>query len=209
MISTMLRIPRATFSVEEPWAIPDTCETVPLVCATDGSRPRLATFIAAYWDRQQLTVVFSGADDHVRATHYEHDAPLYEEDVVELFLAPSRIEEYFELEVNPLGTTFDARIESPDGIRPTMKTDLAWTCEGFFAAVRRTDASLDVVLRIPFASFGRSAPEDGETWRANFYRIDRHPRGDEFTAWRPTMKSPPDFHVAAAFGTLRFEARAW
>jgi hypothetical protein len=91
-----------------------------------------------------------------------------------------------------------------------MQTDLDWNCEGAYAAVRVLTESdgarpFDILLRVPFAGLGRATPADGETWRANFFRIDRHPaRGDEFCAWQPTMKTPADFHVAAAFGTLRF-----
>src|SRR4051794_24028494 len=201
-------VSRAAFSIEDPWEVPAGGERIELVRATDGSAPRLATTVAAMWDDYALTVVFSGSDDHVVATHREHDAPLYEEDVVEVFLAPRGVGEYFELEVNPLATTFDARIESPDGVRATMRTELAWTCRDLFAAVRRIDSRVDTVLRIPFASLELSAPSDGDEWRANFFRIDRHPSGDEFTAWRPTMKTPPDFHVVSAFGVLRFETRA-
>jgi hypothetical protein len=52
---------------------------------------------------------------------------------------------------------------------------------------------------------GRPTPVAGETWRANFFRIDRHPElGDEYSAWQPTMRSPADFHVGEAFGTLKF-----
>jgi len=107
--------------------------------------------------------------------------------------------------VNPLGTTFDARIESPDGVRATMKTDLAWTCADLFAALRRDDQrTWRTVIRLPFDAFG-GAPQTGAEWRANFFRVDRSPQhGDEFTAWQPALKTPPDFHVTAAFGTLRF-----
>ena len=55
------------------------------------------------------------------------------------------------------------------------------------------------------AALGREKPRDGETWRANFFRIDRHPQhGDEYSAWQPTMKDPADFHIAECFGTLTF-----
>jgi len=205
-----LVVPFAPFSIEEPWKVPEVCDRVELRRATDGGPARQQTTAAAYFDDEMLTIVFAGVDDRVVATHLQHDAPLYEEDVVEVFLAPSRLEEYFEIEVNPLGTTFDARIESPDGKRSTMKTDLAWTCEGLFPGVRRTTgrlagATLDVVIRIPFAALGRTAPADGETWRGNFFRIDREPAlGDDFLAWQPTMRTPPDFHLPAAFGILRF-----
>ena len=203
-----LTVPFALFSIEEPWEVPEVCDRVELRRSTDGGPARQPTSAALYFDDELLTIVFVGVDDRVVATHRKHDAPLYEEDVVEVFLAPARLEEYFEIEVNPLGTTFDARIESPDGVRSTMKTDLAWTCEGLFAGVRRDGATLDVVLRIPFASLGRTAPADGETWRINLFRIDRDPElGDDFLAWQPTMRTPPDFHVPAAFGTLRFQRR--
>jgi len=202
-MSSTLLVARAELSIEEPWRIPDGVARVALRRATDGSAPRLATTVAPYHDGQFLNVVFSGDDDGVVATHLAHDDPLWQEDVVELFLAPATSPRYFEIEVNPLGTTFDAIIDSPDGIRATMRTDLAWTCGGLFAAVRTTPTSLDILVRIPFASLGASL--SGE-WRANFYRIDRHhTHGDEFTAWQPTMQTPADFHVPSAFGRLHFE----
>lgn len=209
MSSETLVVPRAGFSIEEPWTTPAGCQPVRLRCATNGEVPRLVTSVAAWNDGECLNVLFSGADDRVVATYLEHDQPLWQEDVVEVFLAPRDLTEYFELEVNPKGTTFDARIESPDGERSTMKTELAWTCEGFVAAVRRVIESdkaitFDVLLRIPFASLG-GVPQSGASWRANFFRIDRHPQlGDEYSAWQPTMKNPADFHVPAAFGTLVF-----
>ncbi|MFP5246332.1 MAG: carbohydrate-binding family 9-like protein [Thermoanaerobaculia bacterium] len=213
MTPETLVAPRAEFDMEEPWTTPRACTPVRLRRATDASVPRLSTSVAVWFDDQYLSVLFSATDDHVDATHLAHDAPLYEEDVVEVFLAPKTPERYFELEVNPRGTTFDAAIESPDGERSTMRVNRAWTCEGLIAAVRKVTESdgsitLDTLLRIPFVSLDRAVPGDGETWRANFFRIDRHPKhGDEFSAWQPTMKIPADFHVPAAFGSLRFERR--
>lgn len=180
--------------------------------ASDAAPPRLATSVAAWFDDEYLSILFSAGDDHVHATLLEHDAPLYEEDVVEIFITPGELTRYYELEVSPRGTVFDASVDSPDGDRATMHVDRAWTCEGLIAAVRIVTEShgamtVDTLIRIPFAALGRRTPQEGETWRANFFRVDRHPRhGDEFSAWQPTMKNPPDFHVPAAFGTLRFGA---
>jgi hypothetical protein len=209
MISVMpvpvLVVPRAEFSIEEPWAVPPECDAVSLRRVIDGSAPRLQTSVAAYYDDDVLTVVFQCEDDEIVATYLGHDEPLWKEDAVEVFLAPRGLTPYFEIEVNPLGTTFDARIDSPDGVRATMTTDLAWTCDSLFAALRRNDQrTLDVVIRVPFASL-EAHPKSGDEWRANFFRIDRSSaRGDGFSAWQPTRKSPADFHVAAAFGALRF-----
>lgn len=209
MTETLL-VPRAVFDMEEPWTTPRQCSPVRLLRATDGAVPRLATTVALWHDREFFTFLFSCSDDHIRATYHSHDEPLYEQDVVEVFLAPEVLTRYFEIEVSPNGTVFDATIDSPDGIRQTMHADRAWTCHGLFVAVRKViqssgAMSIDTAVRIPFQALGRNAPVPGETWRGNFFRIDRHPdQGDEYSAWRPTMKHPPDFHVAAAFGVLQF-----
>jgi hypothetical protein len=210
MSAETLLVPRAELDMEEPWATPAACTPVRLRRATDAAAPRLATSLAVWFDDDYLTVLFSASDDHVNATLMEHDAPLYEQDVVEIFLAPEAPTRYFEIEVSPRGTVFDARIDSPDGMRATMRVDRSWTCEGLVAAVRRVTesngaTSIDTVVRIPFFALERSVPGSGETWRGNFFRIDRHPqRGDEFSAWQPTWKVPADFHVVAAFGALKF-----
>ncbi len=203
-------VPRGAFDMEDPWTAPLACIPARLRRSTDGAPPRLATSVTAWFDDEYLNVLFSGGDDHIEATYLTHDAPLYNEDVVEVFLAPEEGARYFELEVSPRGTIFDARIDSPDGARATMRVDRDWNCEGLIATVRRVTESngastVDTLLRIPFASLGREMPRDGDTWRANFFRVDRHDsRGDEFSAWQPTMKNPADFHVPAAFGALRF-----
>jgi Carbohydrate-binding family 9 len=191
--------------MEDPWAVPAGCERIALRRSTDGAKPRLNSTIVVYFDNDCFNVLFESEDDGIVATHRIHDAPLYEEDVVEMFLAPSTLRQYFELEVNPLGTTFDAKIDSPDGVRSTMRADLGWTCAGLFAAIRKMPERLDTIVRVPFACLGVSRPNAGDEWRGNFFRIDRSPnRGTEFMAWQPTMKNPADFHVAAAFGRIVF-----
>jgi hypothetical protein len=205
-----LVVPRGAFEMDDPWTAPAACIPVRLRRATDAAPPRLATSVAAWFDEQHLNILFSAGDDHLEATLLEHDAPLYSQDVVELFFAPQELTHYFEIEVNPRGTIFDARVESLEGSRATMRVDRGWNCEGLIAAVRVVNESdgamtVDTLIRIPFASIGRPTPQNGEKWRVNFFRIDRHPQhGDEFSAWQPTLKIPPDFHVPAAFGTLEF-----
>ncbi len=212
-MSEILVVPRARFDMDDPWATPAECSPVRLRRATDAAAPRLATNVAAWYDDEFLTLLYSATDDHVRATFHKHDDPLYEQDVVEAFLAPDGLQRYFEIEVSPHGVVFDAEIESPSGTRDGMLTQKAWTCRNLFVALRKmTESSglmsVDTIMRIPFASLERATPTDGETWRGNFFRIDRHPEhGDEFSAWQPTMKTPADFHVAAAFGVLRFAER--
>jgi hypothetical protein len=210
LMTETLVVPRADFDMEEPWNTPAACSPVRMRRAIDGSVPRLATSVAAWYDAQYLTVLFSAADDYQRATNYEHDSPLYEEDVVEIFITPAELTRYYELEVSPKGVVFDATVDSPHGSRETMHVDRAWDCAGLIVAIRTVVESnggmtVDTLVRIPFASLARTTPAEGELWRANFFRVDRHDEeGDEYSAWQPTKREPADFHVPAAFGTLRF-----
>ena len=201
----ILTIPRFPFRFEDPWALPPSAPVVDLSRVTDGAVPRLATSVVAYCDDQHLNLLYRAHDDEVVATYLQHDEPLWEEDVVEVFLAPDDSTAYFEIEVNPLGTTFDARIESPEGVRKSMRADLSWTCEGLFAAIRRSEGLVETIVRIPFASVSSAPPRTGDRWRANFFRVDRSvAHGDEYSAWQPTLRTPPDFHVVACFGSLLF-----
>ena len=198
-------VARAEFSIEDPWSIPQDSRVLQLVRTTDGKEPKLRTSVAVYADTECLNLIYQADDDGVVATYLVHDEPLYEEDVVEVFLAPTDIRRYYEIEVNPLGTTFDASIDSPDGVRATMQSDLSWTCENLFAAVRKTPGRVETIVRIPFASLVPARPAPGDEWRGNFFRVDRDKsRGTEYTAWNPTMKNPADFHLAAAFGRIVF-----
>ena len=201
-----LFVRRAAFSIEDPWAVPPRSQRVPLRRATDGAPPRLLTEVVVFADDERLNVLFLSKDEGIVATHLLHDAPLYDEDVVEIFLSPAMPTRYYEIEINPLGTTFDARIDSPDGTRATMRADNGWECASLFAAVRKTLDATDTIIRIPFASLDARMPRGGEEWRGNFFRIDRSAaHGDEFSAWQPTLKNPADFHVTSAFGRLVFE----
>ena len=210
MAGEMLQIVRGTFSMDDPWALPSSGAIVRLRRSSDASAPRLATTVCPWYDAEYLNVVFSAADDFVLATMQDRDDPIYNEDVVEVFVAPERPETYFEIEVSPRGTLLDARIDSPDGIRRSMKADFGWKCEGLLAAVRKVTEpdgamTVETLIRIPFRGLGLSEAPAGRVWLGNFFRIDRHPTaGDEYSAWRPTMQDPPDFHVAAAFGSMKF-----
>lgn len=154
---------------------------------------------------------FDGRDAGVVATYTGRDDPLWKEDVYEVFLSPyEKPTIYFEFEVNPLGALFDARVESPQLRRDTMRVATEWDCPGFEARVtrqetRRWSASLRIPLDALLDGTTLDVLRDGATpaqWRANFFRVDRG-LADEFSAWSPTLADPADFHVPEKFGTLR------
>lgn len=176
----------------------------PLRRASDGLAPALATVVELVDDGEALRARFRCEDPEPWATLVRRDADLWTEEVVEVFLAPGGATPagYAELELNPLGTCFDAWVSSPRGDRRDLALDRGWECAGGAVAAARTASGWSAELAIPWRALagGEAAPR---LWRANFFRIDR-PRAApaEFSAWSPTWADPPDFHRADRFGFL-------
>lgn len=176
-----------------------------LLRSQDGRPTRGTTGLRVAASPGRLHVLFHWQGATVRSTHARRDAPLWEEDVVEVFLAPGPSDpaRYAELELSPAGTLFDALVENPDGRRDTMRVDAAWDLAELGARVRRpAPGAWRAELSIPLAPLAVIGPV-GSAWRANFFRIDRPEGGEpEFAAWSPTLVDPADFHKPAAFGRL-------
>lgn len=185
---------------------------------TDGSEPQLPTELKLCWDESNLYLAFAVVDTDIWGTLLRRDDPIYEEEAVEAFLAPTGDPTgYFEFEWSPRNVVFDARIACPalEGDRGGMRAEVGWDCRGQRSAVRVVgtldcrddlDQQWTVEAALPFAEIGREgrAPQEGEEWRANFYRIERAGAG-EFSCWSPTLK--PDFHVPGRFGRIVFSTK--
>jgi hypothetical protein len=173
-----------------------------LVRATDGGAPALATRVELVDEDARLRVRFDCDDPEPWATIRADDGDLWTEEVVELFLAPGAATplRYFELELNPLGARFDARVDCPFGDRRGLVADRSWSCRGLEASTSRRSGGWTAELAIPWASLGDAA-EHASTWRINLFRIERRPGPEaEHSAWSPTFVEPADFHRPARFG---------
>lgn len=166
-----------------------------------GSQPKQATWIKTAWNEHELRVLFHATDTNAWATLTGHDAPLFEEEVVEVFLDPSGdLESYFEIEVNPLNAVCDLVLRRT---RSGYRKDFGWHCEGLRTAVCKSESAWTVEMAVPFRNLVPSPPAAGSVWRANFFRIDRPENSEwELSAWSPT--GLPLFHVQEKFGHLEF-----
>ncbi|HLF56659.1 MAG TPA: carbohydrate-binding family 9-like protein [Thermoanaerobaculia bacterium] len=175
-----------------------------LVRATDGRAPRLATRVALHDDGDRLRVRFDCDDPEPWAKIAERDGDLWTEEVVELFVAPGLAtpRRYLELELNPIGASFDAELDSPHGDRRALALDRTWTCDGLETMVGRWSGGWTAELAMPWRSLARGEDPPAD-WRLNLFRIDRPGAGEpEFSAWSPTLVEPPEFHLPARFGFL-------
>ena len=166
-----------------------------------GAAPRQATHVWCAWDAEELRVLIRAEDTHIHATLTGRDAPLYTEEVVEVFLDPvGDGAAYFEIEVNPLNAVLDLVLRRN---RSGYRKDFGWQCENLRTQVRREAAAWTAELAIPFASITAEPPRPGDKWRVNFTRIDRPPEiPRELTAWSPTGLA--NCHVPDRFGVMEF-----
>ena len=184
-----------------PW-----CDLAPAFLreAATGAPPRQGTEVRTAWNLSQWRVLFHCADADAWATLTERDAPLYEEETVEVFFDPvGDLESYFEIEVNPLGTVLDVVFRRN---RSGYKGDRDWNCEGLERRVSCDDGNWTVEIAVPFAAVTNVSPKSGTEWRVNFCRIDRPSRDAsvprELSAWSPPGRA--NFHTQERFGVIVF-----
>ncbi|MCX7712037.1 MAG: carbohydrate-binding family 9-like protein [Clostridia bacterium] len=181
-------------------------EEISLVDTVTGNKPQQDTRVRLAWDDEFLYAAFECEDRYIKATMTEYNDPLYEEEVVEIFIDDDcDLKTYIEVEVNPLNTLLHY------GIHNNLK--------GSFLKFARTDKVVDtavvvsedekkwkVEIAIPFSELiiaPNIPPKSGDRWRMNFYRIDRGQFGeDEYSAWKPT--GVVNFHMPEKFGEIVF-----
>ncbi|MEK3884052.1 carbohydrate-binding family 9-like protein [Paenibacillus sp. PL2-23] len=181
----------------------ESCDAVWLSNNMTGLSPKEQTEVRACWSEEGLFIRYLCEDTWIRSDYRKRDDPLYEQDVIEVFIDETgEGRSYIELEVSPYNIIFDAVI-SNDGIDTITGSDLQWDIPCLQTSVDRTEEGLlQYLLVIPFTTF-QSAPAQGTKWRMNFYRIDEDRLGArEYQAWSPTLAN--NFHIPAKFGTLVF-----
>ena len=178
-------------------------EPVILLETVGGGMPKQSTRVRTAWDAQTWRILFDSDDTRPWATLIAHDAPLWTEETVEVFVDPiGDLEAYFEIEINPLGAVVDVALRR---IASGWRKEFGWHVDGLVSSVRTTASGWAAELAIPFEALAADVPQMGTLWRANFMRIDR-PNGSgtdpELCAWSPTGMR--NFHRAASFGTVEF-----
>ena len=127
---------------------------------------------------------------------------LWDRDVCEIYLAPDRDhpERYFEFEAAPTGEWVDLGIViTPSG----RETD--WDYRSGMTTTSQLRANeLIVEISIPWSE-SIPKPAKGDVWGVNVFRCVGPEAPERYLAWRPTRTPEPNYHVPAAFGSLRFE----
>ncbi|MGQ9736944.1 MAG: carbohydrate-binding family 9-like protein [Armatimonadota bacterium] len=179
--------------------------------------PTVRTTARLLWDKQYLYVGFECEDPDVWSDYTQRDAYVWEGEAVEVYLDPSgKGQNYKEIDLNPLGALIDLNTpEAKDGDPGDVEQNARWNAVGLRWATSISgtpndrsdrDTGWTAELAIPLNEIlsGDGKVYVGDTWRAQFYRIER-PKDTtdataEFLAWSPT----DTFHRPDRFGVIAF-----
>lgn len=185
--------------------------------------PRHKTRVKMMWDDRFLYIGAEMDEPDLWATYTEHDSVIFHENDFEVFLDPDGDNhDYFEYEINALGTDWDLRLPKPyrDGGPALNEWEIPGlrkkvTLRGTINDNTDTDDGWTVELAMPWSAFGdHGSPREMGVWRINFSRVqwDLLPYGKGYKkvegrrehnwVWSPQWAI--DMHRPELWGYVRF-----
>ncbi|MCA9290614.1 MAG: carbohydrate-binding family 9-like protein [Phycisphaerales bacterium] len=192
-------------------------------------RPRHVTRVKMMWDDEYFYIGATMDEPHLWATLREHDEIVFHDNDFEIFIDPDGDRaEYYEIEVNALGTIFDLLLEKTyiDGGPARHEWALAGmrhavSLDGTLNDPSDVDRGWSVEFALPWSSLAERAhmatpPKPGDVWRVNFSRVQwqlevkdgayvKVPDTPEDNwVWSP--QGVVNMHVPERWGNVRFES---
>jgi len=184
----------------------------PLTRSFDGGPVSRKTTFRIVYDDQFLYVAFHSEDKDLWGTLRKKDDPIYNEDVVEVFLdADGDGRTYNELQVSPHNVNFDASfVARRSDLAEAMKWESGMKTAVFLKGTLDDDAEdefWDAEMQIPLANLNsvpRLPPQKGDKWRFNAYRLEHLARRTNVEGQSFSPLFIGDFHALPRFGWLIF-----
>ena len=195
-------------------------------------KPAFRTTVKMMWDSQYLYIGAVLEEPHLWGTLKKHDDIIYRDHDFEVFIDPMGDgEQYFEIEINVLGTIMDLFMNKPYKKGGTF--DMEWNTTGIQSKVIANgtindnsdiDSGWTVEMAIPFTAISRNnriaSPSTTNPWRINFSRVqwtlepdgtsyrkklnqNNKPISEHNWVWNPT--GVIDMHVPVKWGYLYFK----
>jgi len=170
---------------DEAWKLARWTQDFVDIEGKESLKPFFRTRAKMLWDDDYLYVGAELEEPNVWATLTVHDSVIFQDNDFEVFIDPDGDNhQYYEYEINALGTDWDLRLPKPyrDG-GPALNE---WEIPGLKKAVHvngtindpsNTDVGWTLELAFPWKVLGEFAkcpcpPRTGEQWRVNFSRVE-------------------------------------
>jgi hypothetical protein len=197
--------------------------------------PRFRTRAKMLWDDRCFYVAAEMEEPDLWGTLTDRDAVIFHDNDFEIFIDPDGdTHNYYELEVNALGTPWDLLLIKPyrDGGPPINGWDIAGLqigrdLRGTINVAGDRDTGWTVEIAMPWKVLqetapGRKPPSPGDSWRVNFSRVEwqidvsggrysRHlapgtkdPLPEDNWVWSP--QGAIDMHMPERWGYVQFSS---
>jgi len=170
------------------WELADWTEDFVDIQGLPELKPWFRTRAKMLWDDDCLYIGAELEEEHVWATLTRRDSVIYQDNDFEVFIDPDGdTHNYYELEINALGTVWDLFLIKPyRDDRQGRPAVTSWDIQGLRSAVHidgtlndpsDKDRRWSVELAIPWDALKECAPDrrpprPGEQWRLNFSRVE-------------------------------------
>lgn len=167
--------------------------------------PAKNTRVKMLWDGNYVYIGAKIEEDKIVANLKQRDTIIWKENDFEVFIDPDGDgQSYFEIEINAIGTVMDLMMNRP--YRNGGDFYMPWNCPGLIVKTSHDSHFWYAEMAIPHTSLmmGFTHPEELDTWRINFSRVEWIPgqEDEENWVWSPT--SLVDMHMPEKWGWLLF-----
>lgn len=220
---------------EKEWNLVDWTATFVDIEGNKKPLPYHDTKVKMLWDDNYLYIAAQLDEPHLWATYTERESVIFHENNFEVFIDPNGdTHNYYEYEVNALGTEWDLMMTKPyryNGL-PISAWDMAGLktgidLQGTLNDPSDIDTGWTVEMAIPWETIKEAATRDpgpiaGEQWRINFSRVEwrRDVVDGEYTKtidpatgnsypehnWVWSPQHVVDMHKPAYWGVLQLSA---
>ncbi|HMB64909.1 MAG TPA: carbohydrate-binding family 9-like protein, partial [Eudoraea sp.] len=150
---------------------------------------------------------------HVLAIRTETNSATHRDSCLEFFLDPGGDGNYYNFEVNAIGTTHLAygpgrenrTFIAPELIEDKIKVTSTLGKEPFAGGTKEQSWEMTMVIPVEILVYDKGIKLPGLKARANFYKCGDDSAIPHYLSWNPVPTDRPDFHTPEYFGTLHFE----
>ncbi len=174
-------------------------------------RPEIAFRIAHC--NNEIWLKYYIKEDHVLATRTATNSATHRDSCLEFFLDPKGDGNYYNFEVNAIGTTHLAygpnrkarTFIAPELIEEQLRVRSSLGKEPFAQKIGQQSWEMTLVIPADILIYEKGLTLSGLRARANFYKCGDDSEIPHYLSWNPVETDRPNFHTPQFFGTLIFE----
>ncbi len=162
-------------------------------------------------DGNSIFLFFKVEEPQVRAVHTKYNSSVWEDSCVEFFLALNGDDNYYNFEINAIGTVLGAygmdrhqRYHLSSSVLSLVETVPSLGRDPIKTLDQYTLWNMKVVIPVRVLHYSSIETLSGLDAHANFYKCGDKLKQPHFLSWQPVLAPSPDFHTPHYFGQLSF-----